>query len=301
MKNIPVLAVSGRSLAEAYEKALTALYADGIPFATQYDKPGDPPSRDCTMNITVHEPMTDPMIHKAFPGGFADLREYVYELQGCKDSWIKNMNDPDDTRWEYTYHGRLQQYGQWKERPADAGPDAPSAMVGAFCIDQVALVVEKLVAQPHTRQAQMITWMPNIDLDCFDPPCLQSLWYRILEDDDGVQWLNCNVRFRSNDAWGANFMNMFGFVMFNREVIADAVQARTGKRVELGRMNWQADSYHIYGKDIAQARSMLFDRMAAGAFADRTFNFHDPAIQEMYHEEETHILAKIAEMNVRLR
>ncbi len=33
-------------------------------------------------------------------------------------------------------------------------------------------------------------------------------------------WLNCNVRFRSNDAWGASFMNMFGFIQFNRDVIA---------------------------------------------------------------------------------
>ena len=31
----------------------------------------------------------------------------------------------------------------------------------------------------------MITWMPNMDLDCYDPPCLQSLWYRIVEDEDG--------------------------------------------------------------------------------------------------------------------
>ena len=126
MKNIPVLTVVGRSLAEAYENALTALYTEGIPFQTQYDKPGDPPSRDCTMNMTVLEPMADPMIHKAFPGGFADLREYVYELQGVKDSWIKNMNDPADTRWEYTYHGRLQRYGQWKERPAGAEDGTPS-------------------------------------------------------------------------------------------------------------------------------------------------------------------------------
>ncbi len=300
MRSIPVLTVAGATLAEAYEKALTALYAGGIPFRTQYDKPGDPPSLDCTMNITVLDPMADPMIHKAFPGGFADLREYVYELQGRKDTWIKNMNDPDDTRWEYTYHGRLSNYGQWKERAAGGGAAEPSRMVGPFRVDQIENVIRKLVEQPYTRQAQMITWMPNLDLNCFDPPCLQSLWYRIVADDEGVQWLNCNVRFRSNDAWGANFMNMFGFVMFNREIIADEVARRSGRRVALGRMNWQADSFHIYGKDIAQARRMLFDRLADGDLSERSFNFHDPAIQEMYHEEETHILAKIDEMNARL-
>jgi len=85
MKNIPVLTVSERSLAEAYEKALVALHDHGIRFMTQYDKPGDPPSLDCTMNITVLEPLADPMIHKAFPGGIEDLREYVLEVQGIKD------------------------------------------------------------------------------------------------------------------------------------------------------------------------------------------------------------------------
>ncbi|NLB56250.1 MAG: hypothetical protein GX811_10900, partial [Lentisphaerae bacterium] len=107
MKDIPVIHVTGESLAEAYEKALVSLYNNGLKIKTQYDKPGDPPSMDCTMNITVLNPKQDPLIHKAFPGGIEDLREYVMEVQGAKDHWTKNMNDPDDTRWEYTYHGRL--------------------------------------------------------------------------------------------------------------------------------------------------------------------------------------------------
>ena len=294
MRNIPVLCVQKTSLAQAYESALIALYSEGTRFETQYDKEGDPLSLDCTMDITIENPMADPMIHKAFPGGFADLREYVYELQGHKDGWTKDMNNPDDTRWEYTYHGRLQNYGQWKEKRGEG-----SEQVGPFSVDQIEMVIQKLVDQPFSRQAQMITWMPNHDMECFDPPCLQSLWYRILEDDDGVQWLNCNVRFRSNDAWGASFMNMFGFIMFNREVIADEIAKRSGKRVELGRMNWHADSYHIYGKDIAQAKSRMFDRLESSPFEDRTYNFHDEMIQEMYHEEEANILKKIEDMNGR--
>ena len=188
MRNIPVFHVSGRTLAEAYESALVTLYRDGIRLRTQYDKEGDPLSIDATMNITIHDPGADPMIHKAFPGGFSDLREYVYELEGRKDSWVKCINDPEDTRWEYTYHGRMANYGQWKEKSADG----TSEMTGDFDVDQVRYVIDKLVEQPFTRQAQMITWMPNLDLECYDPPCLQSLWYRILEDSDGVWWLNCN-------------------------------------------------------------------------------------------------------------
>ncbi len=288
MKNIPVLFVEGRSLAEAYERALISLYENGSRIATQYDQAGDPLSIDATMNITVLDPWADPMIHKAFPGGIEDLQEYVLELTGVKDHWVKNMNDPEDTRWEYTYHQRLKSYGSWREKV-----DGESVQAGTFAIDQIEKVIVKLVEQPHSRQAQMITWMPNIDFDCYDPPCLQSLWYRLVFDERAVAWLNCNVRFRSNDAWGANFMNMFGFIQFNRQVIADEIARRTGKTVELGRLNWQADSYHIYGKSIEEAKARLFDRLQTTAFEDRVFNFRDPMIRQIYEEAQEGVLEKI--------
>jgi thymidylate synthase len=213
------------------------------------------------------------------------------EVGGAKDHWVKNMNDPQDTRWEYTYHGRLSAYGSWQE-----GHDGQTTRAGGFSVDQIEAVIAKLVKQPFTRQAQMITWMPNIDLDCYDPPCLQSLWYRLMEDEaDGTWWLNCNIRFRSNDAWGASFMNMFGFILFNRDVIAAEVAKRSGRTVRLGRLNWQADSYHIYGKDIAAAKARLFDRLATTGFENRVYEFSDEMIQEIYQEAEPAIRLKIEE------
>ena len=287
MKSIPVLHVSGCSLAEAYEKALLSLDESGIRVKTQYDKPGDPESIDSTMNITVEEPWSDPMIHKAFPGGIEDLREYAMELAGFKDHWVKNMDDPADTRWEYTYHQRLADWGTWRQKGAQKTGKPGTG------IDQISKVVEKLSAQPFTRQAQMITWMPAMDLEAYDPPCLQSLWYRLLEDD-GTLWLNCNIRFRSNDAWGANFMNMFGFIHFSRGLIADPIEKRTGKKVALGRLNWQADSYHVYGKDLRNFRERFLNRRAASSFEDRTFRFFSPEIQEIWAEAEGAARSKIA-------
>ncbi len=69
--------MSGKTLAETYEAALINLYEKGTRFKTQYDKPGDPLSIDCTMNMTIEEPETDPVIHMAFPGGIDDLKEHV--------------------------------------------------------------------------------------------------------------------------------------------------------------------------------------------------------------------------------
>jgi thymidylate synthase len=179
MNNIPVLTVTGESLALTYEAALLKLYKEGTRFKTQYDKPGDPLSLDCTLNATVLNPESDPMIHQAFPGGIDDLKEYVMELKGFKDHWVKNMNDPEDTRWEYTYHGRLQRYGSWKERVEENGIHVRKDV--GFQVDQVEHVIKKLVDQPYTRQAQMITWMPNHDLQVYDPPCRGSTAIFVLE------------------------------------------------------------------------------------------------------------------------
>ena len=294
MKNIPVINVIGKTLAETFEKALTALYKGGTQFKTQYDKPEDPLSLDCTMNMTILEPESDPMIHMAFPGGIEDLKEYALELKGFKNHWVKNMNNKEDTRWEYTYHGRLKNYGVWNELK-----NGKSSEVGPFKVDQIESVIIKLSEQPFTRQAQMITWMPNLDNECYDPPCLQSLWYRILEDEEGIYWLNCNIRFRSNDAWGANFMNMFGFIQFNKEIIAAGIAEKTGKTVKLGRLNWQADSFHIYGKDIKTAKERLFDRLEEMSFNERTMPFNDPFIREMYDNAEPAILQKIKKFDER--
>ena len=79
IKNIPVLHARGKTLAEAYENALVELYKNGGRMSTQYDKVGDPQSIDATMNITIDEPLTDPMIHKAFPGGIAGFAvEFIH-------------------------------------------------------------------------------------------------------------------------------------------------------------------------------------------------------------------------------
>ena len=102
--SIPVLKVEGQTLPEAWEKAVIETWHKGIEIKTEYDKEGDPPSRDCTMIMVVREPMQEPRIHRAFPGGLEDLEVYTEEVvNGVHDHWIK----PEEGKWTYTYHKRL--------------------------------------------------------------------------------------------------------------------------------------------------------------------------------------------------
>lgn len=308
--NIPILGVCGVSLAEAYENALISLYNNGTRIRTQYDKPDDPASIDATMSITVLKPWSDPMIHKFFIGSIADLREYVYELEGLKDCICRNENDKKDTRWEYLYSSRLTNYGTWIESSPYSNTDNATDFcqcttkiatynngesgwrVGYFDIDQVKYVIDTLAKCPFSRRAQMITWYPPMDHEAYDPPCLQSLIFRLVPDENGVFTLNTNIRFRSNDATRANHMNMFGFIHFINDKILSPLQVKMGQKINYGRINWHADSFHIYGSEIANFEERFWKRLETSSFEDRTYSFFDADIQEMFKECEPDIIQK---------
>lgn len=278
--NIPVLFVEGQSLAEAWEKSLVSLYQHGCDIKTEYDKPEDPPSKDCSMTIVVHDPLAEPMIHRDFPGGLEDLQEYVLEvLDGIKDHCVRSAaDDADDTRWEYTYHQRL------------FGYDCPG-MEQVY--DQIELLAAKLAKTPYSRRAQAITWKVWEDNFCYDPACLQSIWCRVLPDDEGAWVLNANVRFRYNDAYKAAFMNMFALVQLQQR-IAKRISELAGRQVLLGRYVHQADSYHIYGSYFDEFQARFLKALETRTFERRTFRYED--VKEIMDAAVPGILEKASQM-----
>ena len=223
----------------AWERAVMACWEQGESFPTEYDKPGDPNSRDVTALIHVTDPFAEPRIHRALPGGLEDLEKYRAEvLYGVHDHWI----DPAAGKWEYTYHERLFEY------------HVPSA--GVF--DQIAAAVEKLKQAPHTRRAQAVTWQVWNDMRIDDPACLQRLWFRVEVSGRGSSRLDplaggklhMNVHIRSNDAFKAAFMNMYAFTELQREIAA-----RLG--VDPGEYMHIADSFHVYGTYFEQFQGFL--------------------------------------------
>ena len=223
MKSIHVVE---KLLPLAWEKAVIACWREGEGFATEYDRPGDPPSRDVAALIHVTEPFAEPRIHRAFPGGLDDLEKYRAEvLYGVHDHWI----DPSAGKWEYTYHQRLFAY----------------RVPGAGVYDQIASVVRRLRASPHTRRAQAVTWQVWNDMDISDPACLQRLWFRV---SDGR--LHLVAHMRSNDAYKAAFMNMYAFTEL-QAMVAPQVGAEVGEYIHV------ADSFHIYGSYFGEFEGFL--------------------------------------------
>ncbi len=279
MKGIPVLQVRGHGIAEAWERSLVELNAHGAHIPTMYDKPDDPPSRDATMLITIEDPLAEPMIHKDLPGGLEDLQEYVMEVvEGIKDHLVRDPDNPDDTRWEYTYHGRLFAY------------TVPGLAERVF--DQIEILAQKLAETPYSRRAQAITWKVWEDNDCYDPACLQSIWCRVTEAD-GERWLNTNVRFRSNDAYKAAFMNIFALVQLQQKIAA-RISEISGQSVRLGRYVHFVDSYHIYGSYFREFEERFLGGLQRRTFEDRTLRYDD--VRDLMEEARPAILAKVEAM-----
>jgi thymidylate synthase len=277
MNGIPVLHVEGDCISRAWENSLIELHKSGCRMKTQYDKPGDPASIDATMVITILDPMKEPMIHKDFPGGPQDLQEYTMEVcEGIKDHLVRKPDDPTDTRWEYTYHQRLFSYL------------APT--LGPF--DQIEAMARKLAEVPFTRRAQSITWKVWEDNDCYDPPCLQSIWCRIIEEEN-TPVLSMNVRFRSNDAYKAAFMNIFALVQLEKQ-IAENVSRRIGSAVSVGRYCHMADSYHIYGSYFSEFEGRFLNALDKRTFEQRTMRYED--LREFMDDARPAILEKAKSM-----
>lgn len=102
---------------------------------------------------------------------------------------------------------------------------------------------QRLIDDPHTREAIMIYNRPSMQTDynnngMHDFMCCQNMQYFINERGD-ESYLDCIVNFRSNDA-------VFGFN--NDALWAKWVQQKLANelKIQCGKMYWNAGSLHVY-------------------------------------------------------
>lgn len=232
---IPVFVIEGENLPQVWEDAVIKTWNEGIEIKTEYDKPDDPASKDCTMIMVINQPMSEPRIHRAFPGGLADLEIYRQEvIEGIHDHWI----DSQAGKWPYSYHERLFEYKIDGEK-----------------INQIDYIVNKLSDCDYSRRAQAITWNPRTDPLTDHAPCLQRIWLRILKSE-GQLFLNINTHWRSRDAFKAAFMNIFAITDL-QQLIAKRISQNLNKPVKPGRYVDISDSFHIYGSYFVEFNKFL--------------------------------------------
>lgn len=272
--NIPILLIDAECLPEAWEKAVLAVWDNGLEIKTQYDKTDDAASKDATVIVSVHHPFAEPRIHKNFPGGPVELEAYRQEVvNGIHDHWI----DPKAGKWTYTYHERLFAYC-----PTQGLRDTKSSTKPFGPVDQIEYIIQSLAEVEYTRRAQAITWMPTADIDTEDPPCLQRIWCRLVTDEMGKLVLNMNTHWRSRDLYKAWFMNAYALTDLQR-VIAERISERIGKPIGVGRYVDISDSLHLYGRYLTEVKNEV-EKMRDGLFKNRAWETTHPAFEWMIQE-----------------
>jgi thymidylate synthase len=269
-RDLPVIAVAAGCLPEAWEKAVLAVWDNGIEIRTEYDRPDDPPSKDATVMVTITNPFAEPRIHKNFPGGPEELEAYRQEVvEGIHDHWI----DPAAGKWTYTYHQRLFAYS-----PVEEMRD-PKSKKPFKAVNQIQYIIDRLSKVTHTRRAQAITWMPTADPTTEDPPCLQRVWCRLVNDRAGCFTLNMNTHWRSRDLYKAWFMNVYALTDLQR-TIAERIAQKIKKPVAVGRYVDISDSLHIYGSYFGDV-SREIEKMRTSPFTERAWESTSPAFEMM--------------------
>ncbi len=268
--DIPVIALTADCLPEAWEKAVLAVWENGLEVKTQYDKPEDPPSKDATVIVTITDPFNEPRIHKNFPGGPEELESYRLEVvNGIHDHWI----NPAAGKWTYTYHERLFAYS-----PVENIRNADS-LKPFTKFDQIQYIIDHLAQTGHSRRAQAITWMPTADPKTDDPPCLQRIWCRLVPDKANQLSLNMNTHWRSRDLYKAWFMNVYALTDLQR-MIAEQITQKTDRPVKAGRYVDISDSLHIYGSYFDEVAGEVA-KMRQSPFTERAWESTHPAFAMM--------------------
>lgn len=169
---------SGKSLPQAYHRALEALHSWGkIEPCSDWNTT----QKEISLTMLVREPLREPMISKCFIGGPRELEQYRQEmLDGILDFEVERGN------WAYTYHQRM--------------------------AEQIDFVIAELKRNPDSRRA-VIGIRDSVDMGSADPACLQHIQYFIRSGK-----LHCKVLFRSNDACKAAFMNAFALIMLQKRI-----------------------------------------------------------------------------------
>ena len=259
---LPILTVNAKSCGEAWIKTVKAVWDHGKIMPNHYE---EAPSKEATVTVNVTDPLAEPRIHKADYVSTSDIKlnpTYVDEvLKGTIDDKV------DAGSLSYTYHRRIWNWGKRVQKYDDDLDKRGLPKVKFFIkddlkedlgINQMEYLIDKMVEETISRKLQITTWAPWRDLKMSGAPCLQRIWFRIIEDPEieKERYLIEEVHFRSRDlfkAWGSN---VFAMVEIGKWV-AEELTKKLGTKIDLIQYVDSSNSLHIYGSDFQDVEKVF--------------------------------------------
>ena len=128
-------------------------------------------------------------------------------------------------------------------------------------------VINRLIASPTSRRAEAITWVPELDVDSSEPPCLQLVWFRITPDHR----LCLVAVFRSNDMLSASGQNLIALGALQEFVLNEinvVYQQLDRPLLKMGYLECISLSPHMYFKrDALELKRFQNKDSSKGLFA----------------------------------
>jgi len=259
---LPVLLVNAKSCGEGWIKTLKAVWDHGKIMPNHYE---EAPSKEATVTINITDPLSEPRIHKADYVSTSDIRlnpTYVDEvLNGTIDEKV------DAGSLSYTYHRRIWNWGKRVKRYDDDLDTRELPKVKFFIkddlkedlgINQMEYLIDKMVEESISRKLQVVTWCAWRDLKMSGAPCLQRLWFRIIEDPEinKERYLVMESHWRSRDLFKAVGSNIAGMVAIGQWV-AEELTKKFGTKIDLAQYVDISNSLHIYGSDFPEVEKVF--------------------------------------------
>ncbi|NHI91018.1 MAG: hypothetical protein EAX96_00860 [Candidatus Lokiarchaeota archaeon] len=254
---LPVLYVEAPSLGEAWIKTLKAVWDHGKIMPNHYE---DLPSKEATVTVNVTNPLSEPRIHKADYVSTSDIKlnpTYVDEvLKGTIDQKV------DEGSLSYTYHRRIWNWGKRVKKHDEFLEKKGLPIIRFFVkdelkedlgINQMEYLIEKCVEESISRKLQVVTWAAWKDLKVSGAPCLQRIWFRIVEDQEieKERYLIMQTSWRSRDLYKAWGSNCAGLVEVGKWVASELTR-RMKTQIDLIQYVDFSNSLHIYGSDFPE-------------------------------------------------
>lgn len=219
------LHITRNTIGEAHEKIIGHIRKHGDLITTEN---GELTKEIRDMSITIINPFDEPRISPCCFMGPRGFDEYAKCLvHGYKPT----------TKFEYDYHKRLFEWGSGSQDDGVItyiGNTPSNIHYKAGETNQIKYIIDKLKSQRTSRRAIAVTWIPPIDEDRVDVPCLQLVQFLIRNNK-----LEMFVVFRSEDMLSGFGQNVYGLTALQK-YIADELG------IQVGAYHHYVISAHLY-------------------------------------------------------
>jgi thymidylate synthase len=207
------LIVNGETIFSCWVKALHAVYKTGMEIENRREILN-------VMSVIQNEP-DEMCVNEWMPTSKETVEAYCAQVLTAAPS-------PEGS---YSYGSRL------RRAEADSNLDIEAARY----LDQLTEIISKLAADPSTNRAVMTTWVPKLDLDSEQPPCLNQIQIKVVD-----KRVTLSAVFRSHDMYTAYCSNLFALKAIQQAVVAGINEINDELQVTRGELICVSQAAHIY-------------------------------------------------------